>query len=79
MTVDADQGEGPGRLARLVALRNAQAALLGSGEVPAREFSALSREYRATLAEISDLTPKEKAGDPVDEITARRARRAGSA
>jgi hypothetical protein len=66
------------RLARLERLRDSQDAWLRGGEVPAREFAALSREYRLTLAEIAELNPEEKAGDGIDEIAARRsARRPG--
>lgn len=68
------------RLAKLTALRDVQEGLLLSDGLPAREVAALSREYRATLAEIEELAPPAKAGDPVDEIAARRAaRRPGAA
>lgn len=40
-----------------------------------REFAALSREYRAVMAEIDELKPPEKVGDSVDEIAERRAAR----
>lgn len=67
------------RLDRLIALRNRLEQGL-SGEVPVRDLAALSREYRATLAEIAELSPEKKASDPVDEIAKRRAARgAGSA
>lgn len=49
-------------------------------EAPADRKAALVAQYRATLAEIDELTPKEAVGDSVDEIAARRAaRRAGAA
>lgn len=68
-----------GRLERLLALRSAQEFALSS-DIPVRDFSALSREYRATLAEIDDLQPKADEGDGIDEIAQRRAaRRAGPA
>lgn len=66
-----------GRLEDLVALR--VDLLEWMAEAPADRKAALVGQFRATLAEIDALSPKEKAGDPVDEITARRARRAGSA
>lgn len=48
-------------------------------EAPADRKAALVAQYRATLAEIDELTPKEVVGDGIDEIAARRgARRAGS-
>lgn len=67
------------RIDRLIALRDSQEAALAGG-VPAREFAALSREYRATLAEIAELDPPKAEGDGIDEIAQRRtARRAGAA
>jgi hypothetical protein len=49
-------------------------------EAPADRKAALVAQYRATLAEIDELTPKEAVGDSVDEIAARRAaRRSGAA
>lgn len=67
------------RVDRLTKLRDAQAEALLSG-IPAREFAALSREYRATLAEIADLTPAEPKGDAIDQLAQRRtARGAGTA
>jgi hypothetical protein len=48
-------------------------------EAPADRKAALVAQYRATLAEIDELTPKELVGDGIDEIAARRgARRAGA-
>jgi hypothetical protein len=49
--------------------------------VSADKVAPLANQYRATLAELAELTKGSgKVGDPVDEITARRAaRRAGTA
>ena len=67
------------RLERLTSLRDDQEAAFKSG-VPAREFAALSREYRATLAEIEALTPAAPKGDAIDQLAQRRsARGAGTA
>lgn len=44
-------------------------------EAPADRKAALVGQYRATLAEIDELSPKEVAGDSIDEIAARRAAR----
>ncbi len=44
-------------------------------EAPADRRAALVAQYRATLAEIYELTPKEAAGDSIDEIAQRRAAR----
>lgn len=44
-----------------------------------RDFVALSGRFQSVLAEISDLAKNsEKAGDPVDEIAARRTARGSS-
>ena len=49
-------------------------------EAPADRKAALVSQFRATLAEIDELSPKEQVGDSIDEIAARRtARRSGSA
>ena len=48
-------------------------------EAPADRKAALVGQYRATLAEIDELSPKEAAGDTIDEIAARRAARRASA
>jgi len=69
--VDATWPEGTSRLDRLEALRTSLEAVL-AGYVPMRDFAALSREYRAVLAEIDELTPSEREGDVVDEIAQRR-------
>ena len=48
-------------------------------DAPIDRRAALIAQYRATLEEIEKLTPKEAAGDGIDQIAARRAaRRAGS-
>lgn len=47
-------------------------------EAPADRKAALVGQYRATLAEIDELSPKEAAGDSIDEITKRRAARRSS-
>lgn len=49
-------------------------------EAPADRRAALVAQFRATLAEIDDLKPKEAVGDSIDEISQRRAaRRSGPA
>ena len=63
------------RRQRLEALRDSLRAIMDEG-VGARDFATLSREYRATMAELATLEATDaKAGDPVDEIAARRAAR----
>lgn len=62
------------RLDRLIRLRGNLEATLNEG-VPVRDFATISREYRATLAEIDTLAVPEKKGDAVDEIAQRRAAR----
>lgn len=59
------------RLERLMLVRDQLSAVL-AGEVPARDRAAVSREYRAVLAEIDELAPPTQKGDAVDEITRRR-------
>lgn len=44
-------------------------------EAPADRRAALVAQYRATLAEIDELAPKEAVGDSIDEIAQRRAAR----
>ena len=68
-------------MARLDDLTILREQLLGwMDEAPADRKAALVAQFRATLAEIDELTPKEKGGDGIDEIAARRsARRAGPA
>ena len=47
---------------------------------PADRKAALVGQFRAVLAEIDELSPKEAIGDGIDEIAKRRsARRSGSA
>lgn len=49
-------------------------------DCPVDRKAALVAQYRATLAEIATLTPEQaKAGDPIDEIAARRAARGAGA
>ena len=49
-------------------------------DAPVDRKAALVAQYRATLAEIETLAPKEQVGDGIDEIAKRRAaRRAGTA
>ena len=63
------------RLDRLEELRDGLELTL-AGDVGARDYATVSREYRATLAEIAAIEATvAKAGNPVDEITARRAAR----
>lgn len=68
-------------MARLDDLQTLREQLIGwMSEAPVDRVAALVAQYRATLAEIAELTPKEKAGDGIDEIAARRsARRSGTA
>ena len=65
------------RRERLEALRDSLADLIADG-VGARDFAALSREYRATLAEL-DALPAAKEVSAADEIAERRARRQANA
>ena len=62
---------------RLSKLRALEPVLLASIEgAPPDKRAALVAQYRATLAEIDGLEANvAKAGDPVDEIAARRAAR----
>ena len=62
---------------RLSKLRALEPVLLASiEEAPPDKRAALVAQYRATLAEIDGLEASvAKAGDPVDEIAARRAAR----
>lgn len=46
---------------------------------PVDRKAALVAQFRATVAEIDDLKPKEALGDGIDEIAARRAARRPSA
>lgn len=47
-------------------------------EAPADRRAALVGQYRATLEEIDELSPKESVGDGIDEIAARRSARRSS-
>lgn len=63
------------RLDDLVQLR--EQLLSWMNDAPADRKAALVGQFRATLAEIDELSPKEETGDAIDEIAARRdARRA---
>ena len=68
-------------MARIDDLQTLREQLIGwMAEAPVDRKAALVAQYRATLAEIAELTPNEKAGDGIDEIAARRsARRSGAA
>jgi hypothetical protein len=48
-------------------------------DAPVDRKAALVAQYRATLAEIDELSPKKESGDTIDEIAARRAARRPSA
>ena len=48
-------------------------------DAPADRKAPLVAQFRATLAEIDELTPKEAVGDSIDEIAARRAARRSGA
>jgi hypothetical protein len=65
---------------RLTKLRALEGVVLASIEGAAEDKRApLVAQYRALLAEIESLSKSaEKAGDPVDEIAARRSARGGS-
>lgn len=66
------------RLDDLTALRADLLAWMD--DAPADRKAALVAQFRATLAEIDELTPKEAVGDNIDEIAQRRAaRRSGPA
>lgn len=67
------------RLARLITQRDRLDVAIESCD-SMRDLAALSREYRAVMAEIATLVPPEQKGDAVDEIAQRRAaRRSGAA
>lgn len=60
-------------MARLDDLKKLREQLLGwMNEAPADRKAALVGQFRATLAEIDELSPKEETGDAIDEIAARR-------
>ena len=65
------------RLKKLQALE--AVALESIGTAPADKRASLIAQYRALLAEIESLqAASEKAGDPLDEIAARRTARGGA-
>lgn len=79
MTTSVPSQSESDRLERLIVQRDRLDAAMEACE-SMRDFAALSREYRAVMAEIASLVPPEKKGDAVDEIAQRRAaRRAGAA
>lgn len=66
-------------MSRLDDLTQLRADLLAwMDEAPADRKAALVAQFRATLAEIDELSPKEAVGDSIDEIAARRAARRSS-
>jgi hypothetical protein len=66
------------RITRLLAVRDRLADAIAECDSK-RDLAALSREYRAVLAELEALAPaKEKRTDGVDEISRRRAARRGA-
>ena len=62
---------------RLEVLRGSLESIMADG-VGARDFAAISREYRATLAEL-DALPDAKEVSAADDIAERRARRQANA
>ena len=77
--MDAPDGRpSESRIEKLERLRLTQELAIETEGLPVRDFAGLSREYRATLAEIDELTPAEIEGDVVDEIARRRAARRSS-
>lgn len=67
------------RISRLEVVRDALSSALNGCE-SMRDLPSLSREYRAVLEELQQLSPAGKVGDPIDEIARRRsARGAGTA
>lgn len=62
-----------GRLEDLTALR--EQLLAWMQDAPVDRKASLVAQFRATLAEIEELSPKEEIGDSIDEIAARRAAR----
>ena len=65
------------RLDDLIALRDDLLEWLE--DAPVDRKAALVAQFRATIAEIEELSPKQKAGDGIDEIAARRSARRGAA
>ena len=62
------------RLKALQDLRDVLAESIAACE-SLRDMAALSGRFQAVLAEIDELSPKEAAGDTIDEIASRRAAR----
>ena len=63
-------------MSRLADLTKLREDLLGwMDDAPADRKAALVAQFRATLAELEELTPKEAVGDSIDEISQRRAAR----
>lgn len=61
--------------ARLEALRDRLEAIVSSPKTPARDVIAASREYRIVVAALGQTVPP-AGGSKLDEIAARRRRRA---
>lgn len=79
MTSLPDSARSGDRLATLQALRDTLADQIAETD-SGRDMAALSRQLTDVLKQIVDIAPEKKAGDPVDEIAARRAaRRSGPA
>lgn len=73
-----DSAASGNRLAALNDLRDLLARNIESCD-SLRDLASLSGRMQAVLKEIDELSPKEAAGDSIDEIAARRAaRRAGA-
>lgn len=69
-----DSASSGDRVEALRDLRDELASSIVNAE-SARDVAALSRQFTDVLAQIDALSPMVKVGDPVDEITARRAAR----
>lgn len=62
--------------ARLEDLQNLREVLWGSiTEAPADKRAPLAARLESVVEQIEKLTPDTKAGDPIDEVASRRARR----
>lgn len=61
------------RLKDLINLR--ELLLVWMDEASVDRKAALVAQFRATVTEIAELSPKEEIGDSIDEIAARRAAR----
>lgn len=76
LTESAESGD---RLQALKDLRDLLARNIADCD-SLRDLASLSGRFQAVLSEIDELSPKEAAGDGIDEIAKRRAaRRAGPA